>query len=281
MRARLLITLMLAVAAMSGAASFFLVEGASLLLDVELVEAELYQGDTVNLSLKVTNMGVNEIEVHSIGVHPDWMPRLFFYRVDLSGRPARLLPGESWNSSLSFNVPGDIAPGPHLFNGRVQFKERDPSGQPGPLQGWMGGNLTVVIYDAYKRLFDQLAPIVLEKISSAKEQHLELSNALALLAQAEREYNLAAAEAQAENYREAMAHLQASSSLVDQAVQHEASYWRQEALNITSRVEKRLTSLLQRQPESPEAEELASQAAGKLSQAQDLIRSGQYKTAIT
>ncbi len=276
---RLPIPLVLVAALVCVGGSLSQVSGASLSLDATPLEAPLYQGDIANLSLTVMNTGMSEVEVQSIGVHLDWMPRAFFYRVDLSGQHVRLAEGGSFNCILAFTVPSDLPSGPHYYYSRVQFKELDASGQPGPVQAWTGGNLTIGIHDAYERRFDQLADSVLDKISSAKERHFERSDALVLLARAESEYSLAAERAEAADYRGAVTHLEASSALMDEATEAEESYWRQKASNATLRAEEKLASL--GQLESQDARRLVSQAESALSEAQDLSQSKEYKAAIS
>jgi len=279
MRIRFLTALMLVATAMGAVGPASQVSGASLTLDMTLAEASVYQGDVANLSLTVTNTGVNDIVVHKIGIHPDWMPRLFFHWVDLPDAPVLLSQGGSLSASLGLEIPLDLSPGPYYCYAKVQFKEREPSGRLGPLQAWTNGNVTIEVHDASERLYDQLVPVVLERISYAKGQRLELSEAVTLLARAESEYGQAVESAGAADYPGAVAHLEASSALLEQAIQTEENYWRQETLNLTSRVESKLPSL--EQAESPNARRFLSLAQAALSEARGLAEERKYRVAIS
>lgn len=252
----------------------------SIMLDWALLEEPLFQGEIANLSVAVRNLGVKDVELHSISVHPDWMPRYYFYRVDLSSQPVRVTTGGSYSCNLSFTVPGGLPPGSHAYYGKVQFSELDSSGQPGSVLAWIGPNETMVVHDVQERVFSELLSVVHGKKACAEALGLTHPDALALYEQASDEYSMAVEQGEDGRYAEAVSRLTVCSTLFDKAVATEEGYWREVALNATASAEEKLVLPSLRQPESAEAQSLTSEGWAALSEAEELLEGEDYRGAI-
>jgi hypothetical protein len=89
----------------------------SLDVDYSFSKLEAERGDTIKLTVDITNSNDYPIRILSLGIHMDWMDEAV-YQADttLEDGPIDLAKGGKTRSEITFQVPEDATPGIHAYD---------------------------------------------------------------------------------------------------------------------------------------------------------------------
>ena len=171
--------------------------------------SQYYQGDISSVRIIFQNNIADELEITRIGIHLDWMPPNDFYSYDLSANPASILGFGNYTFELT-NIPflAGASPGSHSYFVSVDYIQNNFT------DFWDSPSFTIQIHDGSKKIFNELLPQIVAKMTKATYESTE---AQSLLQQATTEYEQAIALANDEKWQEAVTSLQNAFDYLDQA----------------------------------------------------------------
>lgn len=173
-----------------------------------------YQGDSVSVKLILSSKTTETLTVYYVGIHFDWMEEGSFFGRDLSDQPVVVESSEVHVfDPMAVTIPSDVGVGEHNYTIGIHLAE--------------GASPTVVPWDSHARIiyvqpggakaYNELVKNVSLKIGEGINATYQNPKAISLLEQAESEYAQAFASFYAEEWEDAIAHLQAADSYADQA----------------------------------------------------------------
>lgn len=187
---------------------------------------QYYQGDTVTLKLILSSNTSETLTVYYIGIHFDWMEEDSFHGRDLSSDPATIESSEVYVfDQMAITIPEDVSVGEHNYTLGIQVAE----GTSFTIISWDSRVRKIYVQDAEAKVFNELVQNVTVKISEAINATYQSSEAQSLLEQAETEYQQAVGLSYNDQWAEAITHLQAAESYVDQAAAAEQQSSQQSA----------------------------------------------------
>ena len=173
-----------------------------------------YQGGSVTVNLIMSSNTSETLTVYYIGIHFDWMDEDSFQGRDLSDDPVEVESGDVHVfDTMAITIPDDVSVGEHEYVIGIQVAE----GTSSTITSWDSRARTMYVQHAEAKIFNELVQNVTVKIGKAINATYQNSEAQSLLEQAETEYQQAVGLSYDDQWDEAIEHLQAADSYVDQA----------------------------------------------------------------
>lgn len=177
-----------------------------------------YQGDSVTVNLILSSNSSETLTIYYIGIHFDWMDEDSFQGRDLTDDPVEVESSEVYVfDAMAITIPDDVSVGSHTYTIGLQITDESSS----TLTSWDSRSRTMYIQAAQAKVFNELVQNVTVKIGEAVNATYQNSDAQSLLEQAKSEYQEAIALSYDDQWGEAITHLQAAESYVDQAADAE------------------------------------------------------------
>ncbi|MBN1357720.1 hypothetical protein JW988_03030 [Candidatus Bathyarchaeota archaeon] len=173
-----------------------------------------YQGDSATVNLIMSSNTSETLTVYYIGIHFDWLDEDSFQGRDLTGDPVEVESGDVHVfNAMAITIPDDVSVGEHEYVIGIQVAE----GTSSTVTSWDSRARTMYIQAAEAKVFNELVKNVTAKLGEAYDASYQNSEAQSLLEQAQSEYQQAVGLSYDDQWDEAMEHLQAADSYVDQA----------------------------------------------------------------
>lgn len=178
-----------------------------------------YQGDSGNVSARITNTGDTPERVTLVTLEFDWGA---LFTLDVSATSSWLVPGAFESYSLSFDIPASVAVGHRDYTIRVYFLAAVDGGGTTSERDSRTGSLYVE--DQYKPLADAQQAAAAAVIAELLGRTWDSTTAAGLAAQAQQSYALANQQYASRNYRDAAANYAVAIDLGNQALETEQSH---------------------------------------------------------
>jgi hypothetical protein len=177
-----------------------------------------YQGDSASVTLILTNNSPEIITIYNIGIHFDWMDT-GFQGFDLSGDPLAVSSHKTYVfEPMIIKLPDDVSVGVHNYTIAVEGLQGEDSAS----FGWDSQPRELYIQHYKAKTFDALQQDVLSILDeNVTYQSPEAQN---LIDQANSEYTQAVLSLYANQWDDAVSHMQNSLSYAEQAETAEKSY---------------------------------------------------------
>ncbi len=173
-----------------------------------------YQGDSVSVKLILSSKTTETLTVYYIGIHFDWMEEGSFFGRDLSDQPVIVQSSKVHVfDPMGITIPSDISVGLHNYTIGIHLVE----GASPTVIPWDSHARIIYVQPAGAKAYKELVNNVSVKIGEGINATYQNPEAISLLEQAKNEYEQAFALSYAEQWEDAIAHLQAADSYADQA----------------------------------------------------------------
>lgn len=173
-----------------------------------------YQGDSVSVKLILSSKTTETLTVYYIGIHFDWMDEGSFIGRDLSDQPATVEPSKVHVfDPMAITIPSDVSVGLHNYTIGIHVVE----GASPTIIPWDSHARTIYVQPGGAKAYNELLKNVTVKIEEGINATYQNPEAISLLEQAKSEYEQAFASSYAEQWEDAIAHLQNADSYADQA----------------------------------------------------------------
>lgn len=178
------------------------------------------QGSAVIVTVTLTNLGSNKLEVYYFGLNFDWMEKDQFAGHDLSDNPAIVSAGGTYTfSPVTLQIPSNASVGAHSY-----FVGMDGYEGETEIFSWDSPTKVIVIQDSWKKIYNDLVDQTANNITIAENTQYKSPVAQSYLEQAQKAYSTALDYASQESYENAISSLQSASIYLEQAETEEETY---------------------------------------------------------
>ena len=176
-------------------------------------------GSVVIVTVTLTNLGSNQLEVYYFGIHFDWMQSDQFAGPDLSENPPIVPAGGTYSfSPVAIDIPSTVTVGNHsYFVGMDGYESND-------VFSWDSPTEVIVIQDSWKGIYDDLVDEIAANITMAENANYKSPTAQSFVQQAQNAYSTALDYAEDQNYESAISSLQSAEIYLEQAQAEEEAY---------------------------------------------------------
>lgn len=177
------------------------------------------QGNTVVVTVTLTNLASDELEIYYFGLNFDWMDSDQFAGHDLSENPVIVSAGASTTfSPVTIQIPTDASIGAHnYFVGMDGF-------EGGEVFSWDSTLEVLVVQDSWQEIYADLVDQTASNLTIAENANYKSSIAQSFLEQAQSAYSSALTYASEQNWEAAISSLQSATIYLDQAEIDEENY---------------------------------------------------------
>jgi hypothetical protein len=175
-----------------------------------------YQGDSTSVKLILTNNSSETQTIYYIGIHFDWMGE-GFQGLDLSDDPVVVSSHKTYIFEMAINLPENVSVGVHNYTIAVEGTQGETSAS----FSWDSQPKELYIQNYKAKTFNELLHNVNSiLIANVTYQSAEAQN---LIEQANNEYTQAVLSSYADQWDDAISHMQNSLSYAEQAEEAEKS----------------------------------------------------------
>jgi hypothetical protein len=180
----------------------------------------VYPNDIVSVTITFKSNSDEQLKIYAIGLHFDWMSADNFSGPDLSSSPVTVpSKGTYISDPIIIQIPLGTSPGSHSYFVGIDGTE----GLSASSFSWNSPSFTIEIHDIIESYYNDVLPMVENKLNEAESANYASSEAQSLLQQAQVEFNNATSLATQGRWPEAFTSLSIADGFLDQAYAAEQS----------------------------------------------------------